>query len=166
MARPRCLSRLHSGLLAAPLLCAAVLSPASSRAEAPLETYVGYWSGLGEVIMQNGAREQVKCVATYKVDKADQLRQSLRCASPAYSVSAAVDLTISGLDVSGSWEERTYAAVGTIAGRRTTDGFDLTIRGANFNAAMTLTANGCKQQIVISPERLDASRISITLGKC
>jgi hypothetical protein len=135
-----------------------------------LGEFGGYWTGTGLVTMTNGATEQLRCVATYK-SAAQTLRQSLRCASSGYSISAAVDLkvtgaVVAGAAVAGTWEEKTYSANGDITGQMTDTGFALVIKGPTFNADLTLSHTACKQAIMIVPTGVDVTRISIDLGKC
>ena len=143
------------------------MAACQSRGEAApkFEQFVGYWTGTGSVVLANGSKEQLKCVATYKLVER-QLRQTLRCASPGYSINATADLAISGDVVIGAWEERTYSAVGSITGRVTADGLQLSIQGATFSAVLTLVAATCRQSIQIAPQGLEVSNISIALGKC
>jgi hypothetical protein len=134
----------------------------------PLKTeeFSGYWTGNGEVTMTNGAIEQLKCVATYR-SISQQIRQQLRCASQAYSISSTADLTVAGEAVKGTWEEKTYAANGEINGRVTPEGgMSLSIKGANFTAEMLVAHTACKQAIDITPTGADVSKIKMQLGKC
>ena len=130
----------------------------------PIEDMAGYWTGGGSVHLTNGKTEHVKCQVIYKYEGA-QLRQSMRCASADYSINALAELRVKGNQVSGSWEEKTYAAKGQVSGRFSGDAFALTIQGANFTAAMNLALASCKQSINISPQGLEVSRVSIALAK-
>lgn len=133
----------------------------------PLKTeeFSGYWTGTGEVTMNNGAIEQLKCVATYR-SMPQQIRQQLRCASQAYSISSTADLTLAGNSVTGTWQEKTYAANGEITGHLTDVGFNLSIKGPTFTAAMEVNHTACKQAIDITPVGVDVTKIKIGLGKC
>lgn len=132
-----------------------------------IDELIGYWSGAGSVTLANGNTERVKCAVTYKVtDNGSQIKQSMRCASTDYSINAQADLTVKGERVSGSWEEKTYSAVGQVTGRYTGGAFQLSIQGASFSAALNLTLSNCKQSINITPQGLEVTKISIGLGKC
>jgi hypothetical protein len=140
-------------------------APGATAKTLKLQDLIGYWSGTGVVTLNNGNTEQLKCVATYKSTQQD-LRQSLRCASTGYSISAAVELKIAGEALTGTWEERNYSANGLITGQLTESGFALSIKGANFTADMNLNHTACKQAIDIIPTGVDVSKITIDLGKC
>lgn len=134
---------------------------------APINDLPGRWSGWGSVTMSNGTSEQVKCVATYFVDGGGaQVRQNLRCASTSYKIDATAKLNNADGQLTGEWEEKTYAAIGSVAGRFTGNGFNVSIQGPAFSAAMAVTTTGCKQSISITPTGFDISRINIGLDKC
>jgi hypothetical protein len=100
----------------------------------------------------------------YKTE-AGQIRQTMRCASPDYAINALADLHVRGGQVSGTWEERTYSAKGAVTGRFGGENFALSIQGANFSAAMSVTLSNCKQSLNITPQGLDVTRVSISLAK-
>ncbi len=133
----------------------------------PVDELAGYWSGSGSVVLTNGNTERVKCAVVYKVSEGGaQIRQTLRCASADYKIDALADLRVKGEKVSGNWEEKTYSATGAVTGKYSGNNFVLMIQGANFSASMNVTVTDCKQDINISPQGLEVTRISIGLGKC
>ena len=71
-----------------------------------------------------------------------------------------------GAQVDGTWEEKTYSASGQISGRYTGSSLVMSIKGANFSAAMTVGLSTCKQSITIQPRGLDVRRISMSLAQC
>jgi len=131
----------------------------------PIGDLNGYWSGGGTVVLANGKTERVKCQVIYKAEGGSQIRQSMRCASVDYSINALADLRVKGGQVTGSWEEKTYAAKGEVSGRYGGDGFALSIQGANFSAAMNVTLSNCQQSLNISPQGLEVTRVAIALAK-
>jgi hypothetical protein len=68
--------------------------------------------------------------------------------------------------VSGGWQEKIYSADGSVTGRITGNGFNLSIQGENFSAAMLVTTSMCKQSVSITPRGFEISEISMNLGKC
>jgi hypothetical protein len=100
----------------------------------------------------------------YKADSG-QIRQTMRCASPDYSINSLAELRLKGGQVSGTWEERTYSVKGDVAGRFGGDSFVLSIQGPNFSAAMNATLSRCKQSLSIAPQGFEVTRISISLTK-
>jgi hypothetical protein len=163
LGRVRYMTKLTSWIVAG-CLAAASSVPAAA---ATIEDMNGYWSGNGSVVLSNGNTERVKCSVVYKVtDGGAQIRQTMRCASADYKIDALADLHVKGERVSGSWEEKTYSATGAVSGRFSDNNFVLSIQGANFSAAMNVSVSDCKQNISISPQGLEVTRISIGLGKC
>lgn len=134
---------------------------------APVNDLAGRWSGWGSITMANGSSEQVKCVATYFIEGGGaQVRQNLRCASTSYKIDATAKLNNANGQLTGEWEEKTYAAIGSVAGRFHGTGFNVSIQGPAFSAAMAVTTTSCKQSISITPTGFDISRINIGLDKC
>lgn len=154
----RILVRLTAAAIPATLFACAALAD-------PIAGLTGYWSGTGSIALSNGRTERVKCQVFYKSEGSEQLRQTMRCASPDYSINALTELHVKGSQVSGTWEEKTYAAKGDVTGRFGGDSFTLSIQGANFSAAMNVNLSNCRQTLNITPRGLDVTRVSITLAK-
>jgi hypothetical protein len=151
--------------VAALLLAASIVAPPVSAS--PLADLPGRWSGWGLVKMSNGNSEQLKCVATYFLaGGGSSLRQNLRCASTSYKIDASASLQLHSGRVSGHWHEKMYAADGSIAGRISGHGFDLSIEGKNFSAAMSVRTSICKQSVSITPRGFGISEVAMTLSKC
>lgn len=132
-----------------------------------IDGFSGRWSGWGSITMSSGAAEQVKCVATYFIkDAGAALTQNLRCASQSFRIDSVANLDVKGDEVSGKWVEHTYSAQGSVSGRLTSGGFNLSIQGDNFSAAMRVAMTDCKQSITIAPRGFEISRIAIGLDKC
>jgi hypothetical protein len=140
---------------------------AAAAGAGPIEDLAGYWSGSGTVVLSNGNTEQVKCAVTYRVAEGGaHVHQNMRCAAADYNINASAELSVRGAQVSGNWEEKTYAAVGQVSGRYSGNAMNLSIQGVNFTAAMNLSLSNCKQSITIQPRGLDVTHISISLAKC
>ncbi len=132
----------------------------------PIGDLAGFWSGNGAVTLASGNTERVKCQVFYKSDGNSQLKQTLRCASADYTINSTADLQVKGGQVTGSWEEKTYAAKGDVTGRYSGENFALMIKGASFTATMNMTLSACKQSINITPKGLDVTKVTIALAKC
>jgi hypothetical protein len=151
--------------LAAAVLVAAIGSWAASAD--PIGDLAGFWSGNGAVTLASGNTERVKCQVFYKsTDGNSQLKQTLRCASADYTINSTAELQVKGGQVTGSWEEKTYAAKGDVTGRYSGENFALMIKGASFTATMNVTLSACKQSINITPKGLEVTKVTIALAKC
>jgi hypothetical protein len=78
------------GVIAA---AAALSISAAATAAVNLQEMVGYWTGTGKIVLNNGNTENVKCVVTYKL-AGTQLKQNLRCAGQGYSLNGTADLVV------------------------------------------------------------------------
>ena len=106
-------------------------------------------------------------MATYFVaGGGTSLQQNLRCASTSYKIDATASVQVNKGHVSGVWHEKIHSASGSVAGRIIGNGFNLTIEGENFSAAMSVTTSLCKQSVRITPRGFDISEISLRLAKC
>lgn len=152
------LARLSAVVLPATLFAWAALAD-------PIGDLTGYWSGNGSVTLANGKTERVKCQVFYKAEGGTQIRQTMRCASADYNINSLAELQVKGGQVSGTWEEKQYAAKGDVTGRFGGDSFALSIKGANFSAVMNVSLSSCKQSLSITPQGLEVTRVSITLAK-
>ena len=133
----------------------------------PISDLAGFWSGNGAVTLTSGNTERVKCQVFYKsADGNSQLKQTLRCASADYTINSTAELQVKGGQVTGSWEEKTYAAKGDVTGRYSGENFALMIKGASFTATMNVTLSACKQSINITPKGLEVTKVTIALSKC
>lgn len=139
---------------------------ASSAIASSLTDLPGKWSGWGQIQLANGNIERVKCIAEYAVKGGTSVQQNLRCASQSYKIDATAKLNVANGEVSGDWEEKSYQAIGSVAGKAKGGNFDLSIQGLVFSASMAVATNGCKQSINITPQGFDVSKISIGLGRC
>ena len=158
---------MRSKLISTAAVTAAFLVSGVATTAAPINDLAGRWSGWGSITMATGASEQLKCIATYFVEGGgSHVKQNLRCASTSYKIDATAKLNHANGQLSGEWEEKTYAAIGSVAGRFTGNGFNVSIKGDTFSAAMAVTTTNCKQSISITPTGFEISRISIGLDKC
>jgi hypothetical protein len=149
------------------ILFAIAMASAGGAAAGPIEDLTGYWTGAGTVLLTSGSTERVKCAVIYKVGGGStQIKQTMRCASADYNINAGAELRVNGSQVTGTWEEKTYSATGDVTGRYTGSSFVLSIKGANFTAAMNVGLSPCKQSINITPQGLEVRRISMNLAKC
>jgi hypothetical protein len=154
----------------ATVLLLLALSGAQSRA-APLiqELFVsmsGYWSGPGRIQYDGGVAETLSCRAYYTTkDQIDRLSIVLRCASPSNKIELRAQLLAQGEDLSGSWEERTFNASGTVTGRVTENQVSLSIDGGGFSAAMLVTQEASNQIVSITTKGVGFNEVAVSLTR-
>src|SRR3989442_586185 len=108
MIRPAPIQQL---LAAAVMTVLLVLAPWHSTHAAgnPFDTLLGSWRGSGQIELDGGRTERLKCNAYYTGGGA-QLGMAIRCQSETSNVEIRSKLSQSGGRITGTWEERTYNA--------------------------------------------------------
>jgi hypothetical protein len=133
---------------------------------AAVQNLEGRWRGKGYIEVSGGAREEIQCIATYVLrEKGNGIEQNLRCASTSYKVDAQAKLRVSGDSVSGNWEEKQYAATGSVLGKVKLGGFNLLIKGDTFSARMSVASGKGTQTLNIVPTGLSVTKITVGLTK-
>jgi hypothetical protein len=124
----------------------------------------GSWAGSGQIRLDNGASEDLKCRAYY-TEKPDGLGIALRCASASYKIDLRATLASAGQNLSGSWEERSFNAVGNATGRASGNKISLAIAGGGLTASMAVTTDGARQTVAISTEGTRLRNVNIGLAR-
>ena len=100
--------------------------------------------------MKGNATEQVKCRVNYIYKKdADQLKQSIRCASAGGSVDVQSLVAHAEGKLTGTWQELVRGWSGDLAGAVTSRGFKVQVRGESLTANMDIMVREKKQIIEI-----------------
>lgn len=143
---------------------AAVLA-APALADGPFGPFAGSWSGSGQVKMASGQSEPIKCKAYYTTKSADDLSLAMRCASASAKIEMRATLAHSGGSVTGNWEERSYNASGSIAGKASTNHLNLSINGGGLTGKLSVQVNGSSQSVSISTDGAGFTGVNIQLSK-
>lgn len=156
--------RQMTGVVAGALLAVTMVQ---SAVASPIELLPGRWTGWGQMTMDGGATEKVKCIATYFSESGGrELRHNLRCASTNYRIDAIARLSVNRGQVRGKWEERTYSTGGAVTGQVVGDGIAVNIVGQAFEASLRVETSKCRQTMNIAPKGMGVSRIAVDLAKC
>jgi len=149
-------TRLASSTLLRTALVGAVLglsAPAAFAQSAPFAGMAGVWSGSGTISLEGGAKERIRCKATYAVSsEGNGLNQSLLCASDSYKFELKSDVIAKGGVLSGNWAETTRNVSGSLQGRAGNGQFDVTVSAPVFTAKLVMTTNGNKQNVAITSD--------------
>ncbi len=150
---------------AATLALAILLLPTGpSRADpSPFDGLLGSWGGTGEIRLDKGRRERIKCNAYY-TGGGSQLGLAIRCASDSYKIEIRSKLSYSGGRLSGNWEERTFNAEGSASGTATPSRISLSIKGG-VTGTMVVSFTKSRQSVSISTQGIALQGVSITLGR-
>jgi hypothetical protein len=158
--------------LAAPLLLAAaamigllIAAPwQDARANpTPFSTLLGSWRGSGQILLDDGRRERLKCDAYY-TGGGTQLGMAIRCQSESSNVEIRSKLSLSGNRLSGNWEERTYNASGSATGTASAGRINLYISGG-VTGTMRVSYTRSRQSVAISTQGIALRSVSIDLTR-
>lgn len=144
----------------------ASLSPPVALAQSahPFAGMSGVWSGKGTISLEGGAREAIRCRATYAV-RADgnALQQTLRCASDSYKIELTSNVVADGSRLSGTWSEATRNVSGEVQGTTAGGRFQVVVSAGSFSADLVLTTKGNSQSVVIRSNGSEFKGVNITL---
>jgi hypothetical protein len=128
----------------------------------PFDKLVGRWVGEGRLGVRGNATEQVKCRVTYILpSRADQLQQTIRCASGSGSIEVRSSVANAGGALTGTWTELVRNMNGELSGTVTERGFRVQVKGESLRANMDIVILGQRQ--VIEIQFIDSSLIGLTL---
>ena len=128
------------------------IDAAHADAASAFSSMAGSWSGSGQMRLDGGRTENLRCRASY-TDRKGGLGIALRCASASSKVNLRASLTGSGSRVSGNWEEREFNAGGAASGSASGNTISLSISGG-LDGTMNVTTNGARQQVSITTQNV------------
>jgi hypothetical protein len=139
---------------------------AQAQSSQPFAGMSGVWSGKGTISLEGGAREAIRCRATYAV-KSDgsALQQTLRCASDSYKIELTSNVVANGNKLSGSWSEATRNISGEVQGSTAAGRFQVIVSAGTFSADLVLITKGNSQSVVIRSEGSEFKGANIALTR-
>lgn len=141
------------------------LSGASADAAGAFASMHGSWSGSGQMRLEGGRTENLRCRANYTDrNRGRGLGISLRCASASSKVDLHASLNASGSRVSGNWEEREFNTGGTASGTASGNEISLSI-GGGLDGSMSVTTSGSRQSVSITTANVALKGIRIALSR-
>ena len=149
---------------AAALVSVLAIAPATA-AENPFPSLLGSWSGTGEATLDSGKTESMRCKGYYTGQGADGLTIAIRCANASSKIDLRATLAYANGNVSGNWEERTYNAAGTVAGKASANKVNLAITGGGLTASMAVSISGSSHSVAISTQGTGLKSVNIQLSK-
>jgi hypothetical protein len=155
-------SAVRAFLLACVLL-AANSSFALADASALFKQLGGSWRGSGTLTLSDGSRERMSCRGYYVVKSGGSgLSIAILCSSTNYKVELRSSLVESGQGISGSWEERTFHAMGEVSGRASGNRMNLSISGA-VTGSISISLGGGGHSVNISTRGTGFTGVSLSL---
>lgn len=153
--------RLIPALAAGALLLAPVAT--AKAGSTPFDTLIGSWRGSGQIELDQGRKERLKCNAYY-TGGGSQLRMAILCQSESSNVQIRSALSESGGRITGTWEERTFNAEGNASGQVTGGKISLAIAGG-VTGTMIVTYTSSRQSVAISTQGVAMKSVSIDLTR-
>lgn len=148
------------------LAVAALLVSPASASDAVFSTFNGNWSGMGQIKLDSGASERIKCNAYYTPkDAGAALGLAIRCASPSYKIELRSQLKSQGGKISGSWEERNFNAAGDVTGQASGSKISLSVAGGGMTGTMSVSASGETQSVTITTQGTGLRSVNISLSR-
>ena len=139
---------IRSFVMGAVVLAPLMIPSYASAGDNPFAGLDGAWSGSGNVRLENGKTERLKCRGYYN-KKTNGLGMAIACGNAGFKINMRANLTNSGNQISGTWEEREFNQTGDISGKATGSGFALRFSGA-ISGSMSVTTSGTSQTVNIS----------------
>lgn len=110
----------------------------------------GAWRGAGEIRLDSGKREKIKCKGYYNVKGGGaELGVAIDCANASVRINMRAQLIDSAGKISGTWEEREFNQSGEVNGTATTDKLVLTFAGG-ISGNMAISSSGGSQTVSIT----------------
>ena len=140
-----------------------VPSPSGWAAPGPFDILLGSWRGSGQIVLDDGRTERLKCNAYY-TGGGSRLGMAIRCQSETSNVEIRSKLSQTRGRISGTWEERTYNAEGTASGNATDDKISLQISGG-VTGTMQVSFSRSRQSVAISTQNIALKSVKIDLTR-
>jgi hypothetical protein len=168
MTRSRRLANASTVLIAAVAFIAVLsLSVRPGYAQqGPFAELSGSWVGGGNITLQGGSHEPIRCRASYDTQgSGNDLKLSLRCASDSYNVDFQGNARNNGGSLSGSWFEATNHVAGQFFGSVKGNRIDARIEGQSFAAFLDVTTHGSRQSVSLRSPGSRVTDVTISLKR-
>ena len=144
----------------------AALPITSAAADSPFASLAGTWSGSGQIKLEGGKSESIRCKAYYTTNSGGAgLGMAIRCASASNKIEMRANLTCADGKVAGSWEERTFNAAGQVTGKAAANNLNLAIDGGGLNGSMSVRLGQTSQLVSISTTGSAFSGLNLSLSR-
>ncbi len=135
--------------LAAATCAAVVLAMPAWALEGTFSALDGAWAGSGNVRLENGKSERLRCKGYYNAKSGNTLGMAINCGNASFKINMRASLRSAGGTITGTWEEREFNQTGNVTGKQTGNGFSLRFTGA-ISGSMNVSMTGTRQTVSIS----------------
>lgn len=147
-------------------LAACCLGGFAANSASEFSALSGFWKGPGRIEFTDGSSEALVCKAYYAAsDQPKRLSIALRCASRSNKIELRAKLAAEGAHLTGTWEERSFNASGTVTGTAIDGEIVLTIDGSGFAATMLVTQDDKQQVVSISAQGVAFTKVNVSLSR-
>jgi hypothetical protein len=139
---------------------------AGAAAAGPFDTLGGSWSGAGNIRLEDGRTEGLKCKAYYSPRSGGaSMGLALRCASASNKIELRATLNSTGSRIAGNWEERTFNVGGSASGQANGNTIRLAIDAGVLAGSMSVVTNGANQTISVRTDGAALKGVNISLRR-
>jgi hypothetical protein len=139
---------------------------AVASAAGPFDTLGGSWSGAGNIKLEDGRTEGLKCKAYYSPRSGGaSMGLALRCASASNKIDLRATLNSTGSRIAGSWEERTFNVGGNASGQAAGNAIKLAIDAGVLAGSLSVVTNGQSQTISVRTDGAALKGVHINLRR-
>ena len=137
-----------------------------AAAGGPFDSLNGSWSGAGNIRLDDGRTEGLKCKAYYSPRSGGaSMGLALRCASASNKIDLRATLNSTGNRIAGSWEERTFNVTGSASGQAAGNAIKLAIDAGVLSGSMNVTTSGKTQTISVRTDGTGLRGVNISLSR-
>jgi hypothetical protein len=153
-------------LTAAGLLLVSTAAIGVAAAAGPFDALGGTWSGAGNIRLEDGRSEGLKCKAYYSPRSGGaSMGLALRCASASNKIELRATLNSTGSRIAGNWEERTFNVTGSASGQASGNTIKLAIDAGVVAGQMSVVTNGASQTISVKTDGAALKGVQINLHR-
>lgn len=156
-------SRPIAFLVIAALTASLTITKVNAGGSPSIGVLLGSWGGGGILKLTDGSSKRIRCNGYYTGGDT-QLGMVIRCTGGDQKIEMRSKLSVNASNVSGSWEERTYNAVGSINGTITSNTINMSISGSVVGS-MNVKYSRSRQSVSINTNNIGMRSVNITLSR-
>jgi hypothetical protein len=149
------------------VLLGSVMAPSAAPADVPalFKQLAGSWRGVGDLVLEDGTREQLSCRGYYVLkSEGHGLSIASLCSSSKEKFEFRSLVSESGSAISGQWEERTYHATGQVSGSASGTTMNLSFSGT-IDGTISISLTGQTHSVNVSAAGAGIKGVSISLTR-
>lgn len=123
----------------------------------------GKWGGSGTMTLKDGEKQRLACTSQYG-GSATQLSLVINCKSSSNRIIMNASLSANAGKLLGTWEEKTYSAIGTISGIASKNKIRFYI-GGNVLGTMTVKYSKRTQDVTIKASNVSLQDVKIRMTR-